>query len=1191
MVPLRLILLFCIISGIVFAQIKTNTQKLIDFSRQKLIEQQTEKTNAVQFAIQNGIPIREESANGIIIDIQKIVNGIPFYYITDNVEAAKTTSTDLLYPSGGLGLSLTGSGYSALGEWDGGAVRTTHQEFGSRVTQVDGATSISGHATHVAGTMIASGVDAAARGMAYQANLDAYDWNSDESEMASAAASGLEVSNHSYSFITGWYQDTGANWHWYGDVSIDQDESFHFGFYDAQAQDWDQIAYDAPYYLIIKSSGNDRNDTAPIAGTAHSHSGIGTYFDTHNDDGFDNGGYDVIRGAGVSKNILSVGAVNDLPLYTTASDVVMSDFSCWGPADDGRIKPDIVGNGVYLYSSYSTNNSAYEYSSGTSMSSPNVTGSLALLQQHYQNTHSGNSMLSATLKGLILHSAYEAGNYPGPDYEYGWGLLNSEQAAQVISENQSQNVIDELSLSNGSTYSRSVTVTGDNPGPLKVTICWTDLPGTPVADALDPTNTMLVNDLDLRIIKDATTYYPWKLDVSDPSLAATNNSENNVDNVEQVYIANPVSGTYTITIDHDGTLITPQDFSIIISGIDEHSSAPSSCSASLITPTDGATGVSLKTTIKWAAVNDASSYDFYFGTDTPPTNIVNGTNLTATTFIPTLSGNTTYFINVVPRNSQGSNTSCTTIWSFTTESQTVYSTFPVIENFDGFTEPGGIGTGNDWENVTNDNFDWDVISGITPTGGSYDTGPSGDHTSGSGNYLYTESSTPNYPDMWAILNSPFYDFSTLANPTLEFWYHSWDGFAGLGCDFYVDVFNSGIWHNVFSVTGDQGNEWHVETIDLMPYKSGGVNQIRFRGKTNYFTNDMAIDDFQIRSEAFHTYPTNNTSDFVFDNTNVSIQFSSGNSGEVTLIVVENNNDPGIFGSLPGSVINVSTQKYWDVTLNSGTVTSSYNMTLDLNGMQGISDYSSLYLLRRTDNTNPWEIVGTNVYIGSGTEVTWTGITGGFSEFTIGGAGDNSLPVTLTSFNAESSEDGILLDWITESEIENLGFILQRKSESDIEWQIITDYTFNEAMKGKGNSSSRSDYWHVDENVEIGNQYEYRIADVSYTGAITYLKTIEIEFTDYFLPKNFVLKNAYPNPFNPFANIRYGLPKASEVNITIFDITGRKIKTLINSSQEAGWYDLNWNGTNEQNNKVSSGMYLYKMTARNFNSVKKILLIR
>ena len=205
--------------------------------------------------------------------------------------------------------------------------------------------------------------------------------------------------------------------------------------------------------------------------------------------------------------------------------------------------------------------------------------------------------------------------------------------------------------------------------------------------------------------------------------------------------------------------------------------------------------------------------------------------------------------------------------------------------------------------------------------------------------------------------------------------------------------------------------------------------------------------------------------------------------------------------------------------------------------------------------------------------------------------DPSLPVTLTLFKAISSKNGIELNWTTESEIENLGFILERKTENDIEWKRIADHTTNDALKGQGNSSSRSEYFYVDENVEIGNQYEYRIADVSYTGTITYLKTVEIEFTDNLFPKNFTLNNAYPNPFNPVTQIRYGLPEQSKVIITLFDISGRKVKTLINTDQEAGWYDIQWNGNDEQNRKVSSGMYLYKMTAENFTQVRKILLIR
>jgi len=542
--------------------ISADTAKLQQMAEEFRQTEATQKSQAIEFANLNGLPIRKVFNDGSIMEIQKIEHGIPLYYTTHNADAAISTRTTHLWSAP---YSTTGLGYTGLGEWDGGAVRTTHQEFGGRVTQVDSPVGISNHATHVAGTLIASGAEAQAKGMAHQATLKAYDWNNDEDEMATAALNGMEVSNHSYGYITGWYGSGG----WYGDTSIDQNEAYRFGFYSIDTHNWDDIAFNAPYYLIVKSAGNDRNDDAPTPGTTHSHNGIGSYTDTHHDDGFDNGGFDTISAHGVAKNILTVGAVYDVPDYSSPSDVFMSTFSGWGPADDGRIKPDIVGNGIALYSSIGTSDTAYSDTySGTSMSSPNVAGTLALLQQYYQSTHSSSSMRSATLKALVLHTADETGSDTGPDYKYGWGLLNAQKAAETILEDVTRNVIDELSLPNGGSYTRDIVLTEDGTSPLKVTIVWTDPAGTPVAPALDPSDKMLVNDLDLRVVKDGTiTYYPWKLDKDSPDNAATNNSENDVDNVEQVYIGSPTAGTYQVIVDHDGTLAADQNFSIVFSGV------------------------------------------------------------------------------------------------------------------------------------------------------------------------------------------------------------------------------------------------------------------------------------------------------------------------------------------------------------------------------------------------------------------------------------------------------------------------------------------------------------------------------------------------------------------------------------------------------------------------------------------------
>ena len=125
----------------------------------------------------------------------------PFYVSVDNENAAETVSTDEVWPGGSGGMALTGSGTGAgrLGVWDGGAVRLSHQEFGGRATQVDSPGGTSSHSTHVAGTMIASGVDSDARGMSPAAELACHDWSAAESEMATAAAGGMWLSNHSQS--------------------------------------------------------------------------------------------------------------------------------------------------------------------------------------------------------------------------------------------------------------------------------------------------------------------------------------------------------------------------------------------------------------------------------------------------------------------------------------------------------------------------------------------------------------------------------------------------------------------------------------------------------------------------------------------------------------------------------------------------------------------------------------------------------------------------------------------------------------------------------------------------------------------------------------------------------------------------------------------------------------------------------
>lgn len=500
-------------------------------------------------------------------------SGVPAFYILDNINAAATVSTDRVWPGGGGGFSLTGSA-TALGElceWDGGGVRTAHQEFGGRVTQMDSPGGTHYHSTHVAGTLIAAGVVGSAKGMSYQGTLAAYDWNSDDSEMASAAAAGMNVSNHSYGYATGWsYNSSTGDWYWYGDVEISTVEDYGFGFYSVEAEAWDQIAYDAPYYTICKSAGNDRNDYGPGGDGGHYYwdPDAETWAWSTDARDWDGGtdGYDCISWNGTAKNILSVGAVNDISGgYTGPGDVVMSSFSGWGPTDDGRIKPDLVANGVSLYSCLDGNDSDYGSLSGTSMSSPNLAGSLNLLVRHYEATHSGATPLASTMKAVLIQTADEAGPDPGPDYMFGWGLLNTLGAAELIRDDASEaGYILEQSLANGATD--EYYIMSDGLGPIRVSLAWTDPPGTPPSPSLNPTTSNLVNDLDLRLerISTSTVYQPYVLNPASPASAATT-GDNHRDNSEQIYLESPSAGLYLVSVTHKGTLSSSQIYSLAMS--------------------------------------------------------------------------------------------------------------------------------------------------------------------------------------------------------------------------------------------------------------------------------------------------------------------------------------------------------------------------------------------------------------------------------------------------------------------------------------------------------------------------------------------------------------------------------------------------------------------------------------------------
>ncbi|MFD2910076.1 S8 family serine peptidase [Flavobacterium ardleyense] len=449
------------------------------------------------------------------------------YYSTDNNStAANSTRTNYLNNN----YNLFGAGLF-VGVWDGGPMRIGHVEFGGRASIGDGMFALnenSFHATHVAGTIGASGINALAKGMAPQVNIKGFDWFNDISEVIAQARIGMLVSNHSYG------------------VPVNKVPSWYAGAYTSESRDWDVIAFNMPYYLMVASAGNNGGDAnaAPLAT-----------------------GYDKLTGNKVSKNNLVIANTQQASIDANGNltAVNINSSSSQGPSDDRRIKPDIAGQGSSILSTGDSSNSSYLTLSGTSMSAPNVTGSIVLLQEYFEQKNN-RYMKAATLKGLVCHTADDAGR-PGPDAVYGWGLLNSKKAVETIFFNGLSTSIVENNINQNQTITYKYKATG---APFKATVCWTDPAGVAINGVLNGTTPALVNDLDVRITSAANeSFFPWKLQ-SNPALNAVRDGDNNVDNVESVLIDAPTAGVeYTVTITHKGNLVNGlQNFSLIVSGID-----------------------------------------------------------------------------------------------------------------------------------------------------------------------------------------------------------------------------------------------------------------------------------------------------------------------------------------------------------------------------------------------------------------------------------------------------------------------------------------------------------------------------------------------------------------------------------------------------------------------------------------------
>lgn len=217
-------------------------------------------------------------------------------------------------------------------------------------------------------------------------------------------------------------------------------------------------------------------------------------------------------------------------------------------------------------------------------------------------------------------------------------------------------------------------------------------------------------------------------------------------------------------------------------------------------------------------------------------------------------------------------------------------------------------------------------------------------------------------------------------------------------------------------------------------------------------------------------------------------------------------------------------------------------------------------------------------IGTGFSRLWTATTGVFPDCSTPGAlnySQGALPVELSSFSATVLSNGVKLNWRTETETNNFGFDIERKNNGG-DWVTLS------FVNGNGNSNSPKEYNYIDNSAKVG-KYSYRLKQIDNDGQYSYSKVVDVDLTktlDYNLTQNF------PNPFNPATSISFSLPKSGVVKLTVYNLLGQEIKTLVNGFKESGVHHVNFNAKD-----LNSGIYIYKIETTDYTQTRKMTLVK
>ncbi len=426
----------------------------------------------------------------------------PYLHPGTNLESMKLSHIDELWKEP---YNLTGEGVKvAVVDW--GQIRVTHQEFqknGKSRVIIKGEENQKQppheHSTFLAGIIAAKGVNPKAKGVAENVTLYSYyapEISYTKSVIKAYEEEGITISNHAYL---------------YTDIQYD-------GVYDNEAHFMDKAVYENPYLNVFMAGGNDRG---------------------HENEG----NYKQLKGPRNSKNVFTIAV-------TMNNGEEIAPYSNRGPVNDGRIKPDFAvaspGNSYVL----STGNKAdddYIIRGGTTSATARTVGATALLLEWYKRLTGKDKIRHDLLKALYINTASDRGR-KGPDYIYGFGVIDPKKAADVLwTIISKKSLIKENEIDDKTTQKYKIKLS--YPSTIKLTMVWIDPAGpAEIPNLPDTRKPTLVNDLDIWIEKDGKRYYPFSLDGENPEKEATAKDFNRVDNIEQIVIENAEAGEYTVYV-------------------------------------------------------------------------------------------------------------------------------------------------------------------------------------------------------------------------------------------------------------------------------------------------------------------------------------------------------------------------------------------------------------------------------------------------------------------------------------------------------------------------------------------------------------------------------------------------------------------------------------------------------------------